>query len=98
MIAQVVLGVAAGTALAAVFLAGLWLTVKRTLGDSERRLAVFAASSLARIALVSAGFVLLAKYSGPVSAGAALVAFVALRGIVIGRARSSIAAGAGDGA
>jgi F1F0 ATPase subunit 2 len=92
MITEMVLGAVGGAVLAAAFLGALWWTVRRTTADGGRALPL-ALGALARVALVAAGFVAIARFAGPVAMASAFVAFVLVRTAIVWRVR--VAGGAG---
>ncbi|MGM0386530.1 MAG: ATP synthase subunit I, partial [Actinomycetota bacterium] len=79
-------GTLGGAVLAAAFLGGLWLTVRRATADGGRALPL-ALGSLTRIVLVAAGFVLMARFGGPVAMATAFVTFVVVRTAITWRVR-----------
>ena len=82
-IASVLIGLAVGVAVGALFFAGLWQTVRRL--PDARRPALFAMGSLLfRVALAAAGFILIAR-AGWLALLAALLAFLAVRRAAIAR-------------
>lgn len=87
MILSIVLGALGGAVLAAAFLGGLWLMVRRQMATSGPGLSL-ALGSLARIALVAAGFVVITRLGGPIAVASAFVAFMAVRTVIIRRIRA----------
>jgi F1F0 ATPase subunit 2 len=91
MAAQIATGLAAGALLAAGFLGTLWLTATTAL-SGRSGLVLFVLAALLRAVVVAAGIVALARFSGPFALVAGLVAFIAVRTVVVSRMRASIAA------
>ena len=88
MVLQATVGLVAGAALASLFLVTLWLSASMAVTSTPNPV-LFAAMSLARVAVVAAGFVLLARSFGPVATACGILAFIALRTLVVTRIRSS---------
>lgn len=78
--AQLLLGAGAGLVLGTMFYLGLWATVRRA-SRATRPWTWFVCSLVLRVAIVAAGFLLLAR-SGTWPLAGALVAFAAARPMV----------------
>lgn len=87
MILSIVLGALGGAVLAAAFLGGLWLTVRRQTATGGRALPLVL-GALARVVLVAAGFVVITRLGGPIAVASAFVVFLVVRTVIIRRVRA----------
>lgn len=89
MVLSIAAGIAGGALLATAFLGTLRLSVGYSQAAARPTLWL-GASALLRIAFVAAGFVLIARFAGPLAVGAAFVTFVVVRTLVVGHVLATI--------
>lgn len=87
-------GAVAGALLGVLFFGGLWLTLRR-IGSARHPGLLVLGSYLARLTLAGVGFLFLARAgAAPLLAG--LVGFVAVRVVLVARARGGMEGAAGE--